>query len=323
MRRARELAVFVLVLSAGSALAQQSPVPVDAINASTRTACAEKDNVYVKLQSKQVRTLRIEASHPAYLKDMKADTVAPDFKSCDMSRDPAHRFMPREVVLHDAGNWTLRGFTYPQFWRPSQVPVNVGGKVETGLHLLQLWTRGKARDEEVLVLYPADGYWRARPLAPAQLGWTIDPKLPTAYGSSFLIGPIEEKGRPFVDIKSVTFEPDLGAFGLVFGNGTRAVLRIWSLTDARNAIEVAFSDVIDRRPFAALRSMYVADDNNDAAQVAWQDMPGKKGAAGVMAFRQAKGIGAFWAGRTVPSRHNTSAPDMTFGTFRGFKSEGL
>lgn len=323
MRRARELACIALMLCAGGAFAQQSPVPVDAINASTRTACAEKDNVYVKLQSRQVRAFRIEASHPAYLKDMKADTVAPDFKSCDMSRDPVHRFTPREVVLHDAGNWTLRGFTYPQFWRSSQVPARAGENVETGLHLLQLWTRGKARDEEVLVLYPTDGYWRARPLAPAQLGWTIDPKLPTAYGSSFLIGPIEEKGRPFVDIKSVTFDAELGAFGLVFANGKRAVLRILSLTDERNILEVAFSDVIDRRPFAALRSMYVADDNNDAAQVTWQDMAGKKSSAGVMAFRQAKGIGEFWAGRTAPSRHNTSAPDTTFGMFRGFKSEGL
>ena len=36
--------------------------------------------------------------------------------------------------------------------------------------------------------------WRARPLPPANLKWS-------AYGSSFLIGPIETVGRPLVDIR--------------------------------------------------------------------------------------------------------------------------
>ena len=72
--------------------------------------------------------------------------------------------------------------------------MRVGNRVETGFHLLQLWTRYQERAEEVLVLYPADGYWRARPLPPQNLRWS-------AYGSSFLIGPVETAGRPFVDIQ--------------------------------------------------------------------------------------------------------------------------
>src|SRR3954462_4531091 len=160
MRWPRDLFVScVLLLIAGSASAQKAAVPVEAVNASTRTACAEKDNVYVKLQSKQVRDFRIEATHPAYLNSLTADNALSDFTACGAPRDPVYRFTPREVVLHDAGNWTLRGFTYPVFWRPNQVPVRIGERVETGLHLLQLWTHGRARDEEVLVLYPADGYW--------------------------------------------------------------------------------------------------------------------------------------------------------------------
>ena len=65
--------------------------------------------------------------------------------------------------------------------------MRVGNRVETGFHLLQLWTRYQERAEEVLVLYPADGYWRARPLPPQNLRWS-------AYGSSFLIGPVETVG---------------------------------------------------------------------------------------------------------------------------------
>lgn len=323
MPRVRELALALLLcLAAGGARAQQHAFEIEAVNASTPTACAEKDNVTINLRSPMVRTFRIEAAHPPYLKNLAADTVAPDFTHCDMSRDPVHRFTPRAVVLHDAGAWTLRGFTYPQFWRPAQVPVHVGGRVETGLHLLQLWTRGRARDEEVLVLYPADGYWRTRPLAPAKLPWNVDPKLPTAYGSSFMVGPIEGRARPFVDIASVTFDPDAGLFGLVFANGMKAALRVAALTEDRITLEVALSDTLDRRPFAALRSMHVAADNADVAQVVWKDLAGKRGAAPVMAFRRARAA-ELWAGRPQPSRHNTSAPDMTFGLFRGFKSEGL
>jgi hypothetical protein len=69
-------------------------------------------------------------------------------------------------------------------------------------------------------------------------------------------------------------------------------------------------------PFAALRSMFVTDTNADVGQLAWRD----KGADGwqqspVMSFTRGKAA-ELWAGRAVPSRHNLSAPDMTFRDFR-------
>jgi hypothetical protein len=64
-------------------------------------------------------------------------------------------------------------------------------------------------------------------------------------------------------------------------------------------------------PFAALRSMFVAVDNADVAEVA-ADALAK---VPVMKFRRAA-VSEFWAGRTQPSRHNTSAPDMVFRDFR-------
>ncbi len=93
------------------------------------------------------------------------------------------------------------GHTIPNFWRKTIVPVRVGDRIETGVQLLQLWTRANDRAEEVLVLYPQDGYWRARPLPPANLKWS-------AYGSSFMVGPIEFKERPLVDIREVVFDPN-------------------------------------------------------------------------------------------------------------------
>jgi hypothetical protein len=65
--------------------------------------------------------------------------------------------------------------------------------------------------------------------------------------------------------------------------------------------------------------MFVTEGNADVAQVgwrnkdnpAWTQMP-------VMTFKNASAA-ELWAGRTVPSRHNTSAPDMVF---RNFSSSG-
>ena len=57
------------------------------------------------------------------------------------------------------------------------------------------------------------------------------------------------------------------------------------------------------------------EGNSDVAQVAWR----AKGSpswmqAPVMSFTRANAA-AVWAGRTVPSKHNTSAPDMVFRDF--------
>jgi hypothetical protein len=61
--------------------------------------------------------------------------------------------------------------------------------------------------------------------------------------------------------------------------------------------------------------MFVREDNADVAKVGWR---AKDSAAWlqmpVMDFRSASAA-ELWAGRTLPSRHNTSAPDMVFRNF--------
>jgi hypothetical protein len=235
-----------------------------------------------------------------------------------MANDPSFRLAPREVTLYDGGQWRLQGITYPSFWRQSAVTVRVGDRTESGLHLLQLWTRTRARNEEVLVFYPADGYWRARPLAPKKLPWKADPKLPTAYGSSFLIGPIDASDRPFVDISTVTFDPYRSSFDLEFARGGKAELRVKGLDSVRITLNVALSSPITSGPFAALRSMYVSADNADAAKLKWQLSDGRYESAGIQQFNRAP-VRELWAGREIPSHHNTSAPDMIFREFHDAK----
>jgi hypothetical protein len=310
MRGLREWVGAALALAFAFQAAQAADaLAVDAVNASEPTLCAEKDNVYVRLHSDKVQRFTVEAVHPAYIGALVADRFASDFSNCDMSADPAYAFERRRKTIYETEEWQLVGLTFPRFWRPNKVPVRVGERVESGFHLLQLWTRHKERAEEVLVLYPADGYWRARPLPPQNLRWS-------AYGSSFLIGPIENAGRPFVDIRDIAFEPDTRTFTLNFARGGGAVLRLNTLDEERITLDVSLSaPVAADRPFAALRSMFVREDNADVAHIAWRGKDGQTWQrAPVMDFQRANAA-ELWAGRLAPSRHNTSAPDMVFRNF--------
>src|SRR5262249_29579496 len=154
--------------------------------------------------------------------------------------------------------WQLVGHAFASYWRPAKVPVRVGERVENGLHLLQLWTRFQERAEEVLVLYPPDGYWRARPLPPAHLRCS-------AYGSSFLVGPVKNAGRPVVAIRAISFEPATRTFRLNFARGGTAALRLDKLDQERIVLEVALDAPVAGAPFAALRSMFVTEANADVA----------------------------------------------------------
>ena len=307
MRRASVLAVALLF--ATSAFADDE-VAVDVQNASGPILCAEKDNVYVKFSSAEVRRFTIEAVHPNYIGTIVVDRSAFDLGYCpDLAAAPFITEKPRRVTIFETPDLQLVGLTIPNFWRKTIVPVRVGDRVETGVQLLQLWTRANDRAEEVLVLYPQDGYWRARPLPPQNLKWS-------AYGSSFMIGPIEFDQRPLVDIREVVFDPNTKSFRLAFTRGGSATLRLDKLDTDRQVLDVTLDPpVAADKPFAALRSMFVTEINNDVAQLGLR----VKGAArwertDIMDFKRANAV-EVWAGRLVPSRHNTSAPDMVFRHF--------
>src|SRR5688572_26722189 len=68
--------------------ASADDLDVEVRNRSEPVLCAEKDNVALEFASPQVRSLRIQAVHPAFIGSIVADRWAPDFTSCDMSHDP-------------------------------------------------------------------------------------------------------------------------------------------------------------------------------------------------------------------------------------------
>ena len=187
--------------------------------------------------------------------------------------------------------------------------MRIGDRVEEGLHLVQLWQIRPNGGEEVLVFYPQDGYWRARPLGPK--GRDL-----TAFGSSFLVGPVEVDQRPLVRLREIAFDPKARTFTLDFAAGGSATLKLAEVTANRLALDVTLSKAIPGKPFAALRSMYVTEFNNDVARVAVRPKGERRWReADIMAFTGGPATD-IWAGRTVPSQHNTSSPDMVFKAFQ-------
>jgi hypothetical protein len=294
------------------AAAAAEPIAVTVTNQSEPVLCAEKDNVAIAFQSDRIKRFRIEAAHPAYLNALERDSFEADWADCDMTDDPAFKSdvtKPTRKTLFETPDFWVVGWTFPTFWRPSKATVSIGDQVFEGLHLVQVWTIRPMGGEEVLVFYPQDGYWRLRPKAPA--GRDL-----TAFGSSVLIGPVTNAGRPIVDLADVDIDPKTRAFTLTFRAGGRAVVTTSQLTDQRHVLDVAFDGVdLTTAPFAMVRSMYVTEFNNDAAAVALKSADGKSWQeAPVMAFKSGDATSA-WIGRTKISRHNSSSPDHVLSGF--------
>jgi hypothetical protein len=279
-------------------------------NHSVPELCAEKDNIELDFISPRVRRMQIQAVHPSYINMIGSDRWAPDWSSCDLSHDPKFAADARRHTFWETPEFWLTGYTFPSFWRPNAVPVRVGDQVENGFHLVQLWMLYRERAEEILVFYPPDGYWRARPLPFEDMRWT-------AYGSSFLVGPVETQQRPIVAFEEIVFEPETRTFVLKFKKGGEARLTLGSINQERIVLEVSYSSAMpDGLPFASLRSMYAMQTMSDAARVAWRSKRGTGWEeAPVIGFPGAL-ASEFWVGRHLPSRHNLSAPDMVFGKFQ-------
>lgn len=311
-RLAPSAAFVALLLAASHATA--APVAATVENGTTTTACAEEDNVSLTLRGDGIRHMRIEALQPDYLDKIGNDITAPDFSGCNFDggahpTDPAHRFKKRTVVLLDNAEWRIVGMTLPSFWRPQSVPVTVGQRSDRGFHLLQVFKKENGKALEAIVLYPSDGYWRLKPLPDPRFGDGV-------YGSSFLLGPVEAAARPVVNITSIRIVPKPLAIHVRFADGGSAVARVDEISRTRTALDVTlFKPTAAAQPFAVLRSMYVTPDNADVSEVRWQASP--QAAQQVLPLPEVKTLQATQVrfGRSLPSRHNTSAPDIMFGGF--------
>lgn len=315
--RAMLRAVSALVfLCSFSALA--APTFATVSNQTRPTLCAEEDNVSLTLRGEDIHRFRVEALQPSYLPTVGNDLTAPDFSGCNFDggthpTDPAHHFVARQKVLHDGAQWKIVGMTLPTFWRPQSVPVQIDGKRDGGFHLLQFFRKVRGKTIEVLVLYPADGYWRVKPLPEPRFG-------DGAYGSSFLIGPIEQDGRPVVNIASIEIVANAPSHPLEirlrFASGGRAIVQTHEISRVKTALDVTMNPpAAGNAAFAVLRSMYVAPDNADMSEVNWQATAlaatQTTPLANIVDFQTTR----VRFGRSLRSDHNTSAPDVEFSAF--------
>lgn len=302
----RAILSAVLILAAAAAGAE---LPVAVSDRGYLTRCAEKDNVVVAMTAPGARRFEVSARHPAFEARLADVSSAPDFTDCVFPVEPIWDFDPQTHLLHEDATWRLMGHRLEKSWRPELVDVAVGGRVWPGIHLLQLFLKRPEGDVEFLVLYPSDGYWRPRPLPP--LGRSYSP-----YGASFLIGPVEHERRPLVRLSRVTFDPATVSFGLDFARGGGGRVRVAALGAEELRLEVTLDRPAGPGPTALLSSMFVADDNADVGRMRlrrpgaplWRSLPPQGFApepAAEIAFD-----------KTVPSRHNTLAPDVFFGPFR-------
>lgn len=309
-------ALFLLTLAVFVSHGIAAPASVTVSNHSRPTACAEEDNVSLHLQAPGITRLRVEALPPPYLDQIERDATAPDFSGCHFDggthpTDPSYRFRERRVVLHDGPRWRIVGLTLPTFWRPQQVPVRIGQRVVRGIHLLQMFakTDKTSGPREVLVLYPSDGYWRIKPVPEPRFGDGV-------YGSSFLLGPVMDEGRPVVNIASIRIETRPLVLHLRFAGGGQARVAVAEASRTRTAMDVSLAPATNGgAPFATLRSMHVASDNADVSEITWrQETAGTLQARPLDAVRRIEATDVRF-GRSIPSRHNTSAPDIRFYDF--------
>ncbi len=303
------IAAFFIACSPVSA-ASLDGLAVEVRNESEPVLCAEKDNVSLSFTNPAVRSFRIEAAHPVYLSVGMRDNFEADWTACDIAGDPAYKAPspPRKQTLVDGDDLWIIGYTFGAFWRPSTAVVRIGDRVFRDIHMLQVWVLRTDGSEEVLVLYPQDGYWRPRPMSPK--GFRN-----TAYGSSFLVGPVEFDGRPLVRIREVVFNAATRSFSLSFEKGGSAKVQLHTISPDKLALDVVFDQPVEGAPFAMLRSMYVTEFNNDVARVAVRER-GAKGwrEENIMRFSGAVATD-IWAGRLSPSQHNTTSPDLVFNSF--------
>lgn len=307
--------VLLALLGLASPLASAAPAQASIENQTRPTACAEEDNVSLSLRGERIARFRVEALAPAYLGSIRQDTTAPDFSGCNFDgnahpTDPRHRFKPRSKVLHDGQRWRIVGITLPTFWRPQRVPVRIDGQTDRGFHMIQVFAKaGRGKPREALVMYPSDGYWRIKPLPLARFGDGV-------YGSSFVMGPVQQDGRPVANIASIAIEAQPLAFRLRFADGSRASVRVAEISNVRTALDVTLAPATRAgQPFAVLRSMYVAPDNADMSEVRWQATPASAPSAKPLPEVSTLEASQVRFGRSTPSRHNTSAPDIQFGGF--------
>lgn len=304
------LAALALAPATHAASVEGLAVAVE--NRTTPALCAGARNVALTLSSEEARRFTLTAAHPAFLPMLGAgEAPAADLLACDdaAAPDAAPDEAPLRTTLYEDASLRLVGVTRTGGLFASQaVPVRVGDSEPAGYAAVELWVGEAGRAERVLTLDTSSGLWRMRPLAP-------EGRATTAFGAGAVIGPLADGDGVRTAIESVVFAPRARTVQLAFAQGGGAAVRLAVLDRERIALEVVFDRPVAGRPFAAIVGDHVTRSVSEIAEIAVReaDAPGWREAP-IAAFDAAFATDV-WVGRTVPSRHATSAPDLALGRF--------
>lgn len=295
---------MVALFALGGFLVQQpTAATFRAINHSSKTLCAESDNVTVALSGNSVLSFDIDVTHPDYAYTL--DNRNPDFRNCPSQGGQDYPFpQPFDRKVYDDGINVVVCQRHPQWWLNQTMTVSIKGtqiKV-SGVHLFKLHEKisGANSWPEVIVAYQ-DGNMRAIPFPPVG-------KDSVAFGSSFQIGPILSD-RPVAAVENLEFDPATREVTLQYGDGGSATLAITELTRELLRLNVRPSFDTAAKPFFVIRSMIVAEGNADVDSIRYRNVDSSwSDRVPVLDFNDVN-AGEIEFYRAVPSNHNTSAPD--------------
>ena len=206
--------------------------------------------------------------------------------------------------LYDDGETVIEAVTEPNWWRPKGMGVSVDkGQEASNVSYLRLYRRSEEKESwpQFLIFY-SDGSMRLNPQPPVG-------SQNVCFGSSVVIGPAAIADKPFADVIYARYVSIIKRLIVIFKNGGQATLDLSKLNRQTARVRVAVNYPTDKLPFATFRSMYVAPDKADVDNVRWTEASGMKHEIDIMTFTNAVGKEFFFY-RGVPSKHNTSAPDI-------------
>jgi hypothetical protein len=280
-----------------------SPITARAINNSTKTQCAEEDNINIPFFG-NIPSFVVEASHPTY--EVDTYKCKPNFTNCPPPTGPNYSFTPKVSELFNDGETIVEAVRCETWWRPNGMTASVVNKSMIDAHYIRIYRKVADANEwpQFFVLY-MDGNLRLIPQPPEEAH-------SVCFGSSVIIGATvntSPSSRPIAEITSVVYFPESEVVKVVYKEGGSAIISLKEMNRKKACVQINVNYSIDKLPFACFRSMFVTDGNADVDHVMWKDALGNYHDDAIMAFHGGNGTEWFFY-RSTKSCHNPSAPDI-------------
>jgi hypothetical protein len=286
----------IVSLLATISLAAFAVAPGWILNQSVTTVCAEEDNVNVPVYLPDASRFWIVATHPAYCPCVY-DFCPADFSQCA----PGKGGLPDDCGTQDLWNDginVIRVCTVADWWRGRTMDVVVNGTRKAG-HYLQYYRKiADALSWPQFLVFYQDGNLRLKPHPPTGVD-------DVCFGSSVVVGPVTQGDRPYADILEIRIDTTDGSLDVTYVTGGTAHIDLHVDRDQASAgVFVNYAATSDT-PAATFRSMYVTEDNCDAARI--HAVSGDSPILGPWTRLD----GTWWRFyRETESRHNQSGPDF-------------